>query len=58
MLCFSSDDTKIFDEPELGGGLEEGEADDLFLTEAKVSNTQATSRNRQIELEDNSDLFE
>lgn len=52
-----TDETKIFAEQELGGGLEEGEDDDLFLLDAKIDNTQTADRNRQIDLEDNSDLF-
>ena len=56
-IFLSADETKIFAEQELGGGLEEGEDDDLFLLDAKIDNTQTADRNRQIDLEDNSDLF-
>lgn len=49
-------DTKIFEDQELGGGINDGEGDDLFLTDAKLENTQATDR---LETgEDNSDLFQ
>ena len=55
-LVYISVDTKIFDVQELGGAIEEGDENDLFMADAKPNNT--PTQEQMVEEEDNTDLFQ